>query len=303
MSASDEPDDVYDDVGFGSASAVFWFLVVLAGVALFVWDFGNMVAGSLSAPGFPISVIDNLKVTLMTLEILGGGGTIVVMGYLIWRYAAPRREAPSTLRPGSGKYTLTMWALGVLFLMVMAIFMGAGALALTDENPHPANTVSTSRELNMEVVGAQWTWRMKVDGVPFVQSQQVILPANTLIHFAVTSGDVIHSFAIQSLGIKKDAIPGQTNHASFMVDSATPHDGGVDGGETTTISAGGQQIQAIPYQINCAELCGKGHSQMVATMYIVSPEDYQTWAKANNASVPDSFMKEAGGGGMNMGGS
>jgi len=141
---------------------------------------------------------------------------------------------------------------------------------------------------------------MKVDGVPFVQSQRVVIPANTLIHFDVTSGDVIHSFAIQSLGIKKDAIPGQTNHASFMIDSATPHEGGVDAGQSTTVQAGDQQITAIPYQINCAELCGKGHSEMVATMLVVSPQDYSTWVKANGGSTPASFNKSAGGG-MNMG--
>lgn len=298
MSAPDEPDDVFDDVGYGTASAAFWGLVILAGVALFVWDFGGMSLSSLSAPGYPINYIDNLKVTLMTLEILGGGGTIVVIGYVVWRYAAPRRPAPTTLSPGSGKYTLTMWSLGVLFLMVMAIFMGAGTLALTDENPHPANTVGTSRQLHMEVVGAQWTWRMKVDGVPFVQSQRVVLPADTLVTFDVTSGDVIHSYAIQALGIKKDAIPGQTNHASFVVDSATPHDGGVFAGQTATIQAGDQTIQAVPYQVNCAELCGKGHSQMVATLYVVSPQDYGTWVRANGGSVPASFNETDNSGGM-----
>ncbi|MFB6094029.1 MAG: hypothetical protein ABEJ77_03715 [Halanaeroarchaeum sp.] len=279
----DEPENVADDVSFGGVSAAFWALVIAAGVALFLWDFGNLVSHSLESGGYPIGVINNLKVTLMTLEMIGGGGTILVIGYIIWRYAAAYRSSPTPLRPGQGKYTLTVWVIGVLFLMAMAIFMGAGALAQTDQARQPIEKVSTSRELDMHVVGAQWTWRMKVEGVPFVQSERVVLPSNTLVKFSVTSGDVIHSFAVQELGIKKDAIPGQLNHASFMVDHVS--------GETT-IQAGGETVPADVYQINCAELCGKGHSQMVSKIYVVSPEHYQQWVEANGGTVPDSFTVE-----------
>ncbi|MFB6130549.1 MAG: cytochrome c oxidase subunit II [Salinigranum sp.] len=283
--SSDRSDDVFDDAGFGAASAAFWALVILGGVALFLWDFSGMISGSLSPAGFPINYIDNLKVTLMSLEMLGGGGTIVVMAYVLWRYAAPKRDSPKALIPGTGKNVLTMWTIGVLFLMAMAIFMGAGTLALTDQNAHPAQTVHTDRQLNMEVVGSQWVWRMDVDGVPYTESENLVVPANTLLNFNVTSGDVIHSFAIQELGIKKDAIPGQVNHASFMVDH-------VDG--ETNIRAGDQKIPADEYQINCAELCGKGHSKMVANMYVVSPQDYRTWVQAQGGTVPDSFETKGG---------
>jgi len=291
MSAGDRPDDVVDDVSYGGASAIFWALVIFAGVALFFWEFLAMVNGGLDAPGYPINFIDNLKVTLLTLEMIGGGGTIIVIGLIIWRYAAAYRDQPSPLRPGQGKYTLTVWVIGVLFLMSMAIFMGAGALAQTDQAHNPIQKVDTNRQLDMHVVGAQWIWKMKVDGVPYTQSEHVVLPSNTLVTFDVTSGDVIHSFAVQELGIKKDAIPGTKNHASFMVDH-------VDG--QTTISAGGEQLPADVYQINCAELCGKGHSQMVSKIYVVSPQDYQTWVKANNGSVPDSFNNDGGSSEMNM---
>ncbi|MFB6124700.1 MAG: hypothetical protein ABEJ59_01910 [Halanaeroarchaeum sp.] len=280
MSDSPSPEDVPDGTSFGAGSAAFWALVVVAGVALFIWDFGDVIQASLQAIGYPIDVVDNLKVTLMVLEIIGGGGTILVIAAILWRFAAPRRSRPSPLRPGQGKYTLTVWVIGVLFLMSMAIFMGAGALASTDQAQQPMDHVSTNRELDMHVVGAQWIWRMNVEGVPYTQSERVVLPSKTLVKFDVTSGDVIHSFAIQKLGIKKDAIPGTVNHASFMVEKVH--------GETT-IQANGEQLPADVYQINCAELCGKGHSQMVSKLYVVSPQDYQTWVKANNGTVPDSF--------------
>lgn len=39
---------------------------------------------------------------------------------------------------------------------------------------------------------------------------RVILPELTHVRFIVTAGDVIHSFAVPSLGIKSDAYPGRT---------------------------------------------------------------------------------------------
>ena len=39
----------------------------------------------------------------------------------------------------------------------------------------------------------------------------LVLPANKHIHVLVTAGDVLHSFAMPSLGVKKDAVPGRLN--------------------------------------------------------------------------------------------
>jgi len=39
----------------------------------------------------------------------------------------------------------------------------------------------------------------------------LVIPANSYIRFLVTSADVLHSWAIPSLGIKVDAVPGRLN--------------------------------------------------------------------------------------------
>jgi heme/copper-type cytochrome/quinol oxidase subunit 2 len=38
-----------------------------------------------------------------------------------------------------------------------------------------------------------------------------VLPTNSLVRLLVTSSDVIHSWAVPSLGVKIDAIPGRLN--------------------------------------------------------------------------------------------
>ena len=46
---------------------------------------------------------------------------------------------------------------------------------------------------------------------------RVILPELTHVRFIITSGDVIHSFAVPSLGIKSDAYPGRLNQVSVFI--------------------------------------------------------------------------------------
>jgi cytochrome c oxidase subunit 2 len=67
---------------------------------------------------------------------------------------------------------------------------------------------------------------------------RVIVPVNTHIRFIVTSGDVIHSFAAPSLGIKCDAYPGRLNQISIFL-----------------------YREGVLYG-QCSEICGILHSSM-----------------------------------------
>lgn len=46
---------------------------------------------------------------------------------------------------------------------------------------------------------------------------KVVLPVDTPIRFIVTASDVLHSWAIPSLGIKMDCIPGRLNQTSAII--------------------------------------------------------------------------------------
>lgn len=47
---------------------------------------------------------------------------------------------------------------------------------------------------------------------------RVVLPASSKVRVIVTSSDVLHSWAVPSLGVKVDAIPGRLNQVSIMLD-------------------------------------------------------------------------------------
>ena len=47
---------------------------------------------------------------------------------------------------------------------------------------------------------------------------KVIVPVDTHIRLIVTGADVIHSWAVPSLGIKIDAVPGRLNQTSILAE-------------------------------------------------------------------------------------
>jgi cytochrome c oxidase subunit 2 len=47
---------------------------------------------------------------------------------------------------------------------------------------------------------------------------RLIVPVNTHIRFIVSSTDVIHDFAVPSLGLKIDATPGRLNQTSALIE-------------------------------------------------------------------------------------
>lgn len=47
---------------------------------------------------------------------------------------------------------------------------------------------------------------------------KMVIPVDTHIRLIVTANDVLHSFAVPSLGLKLDCTPGRLNQASFLVD-------------------------------------------------------------------------------------
>jgi len=92
----------------------------------------------------------------------------------------------------------------------------------------------------------------KDDFAPLIN--EIHVPVNKDVIIYVTSKDVIHSFKIIAMRVTQDAIPGLRIPTHFK--ATTP---GV-------------------YQINCAQLCGTGHSGMAAgRLYVDTQENYDKW--------------------------
>ncbi len=98
-------------------------------------------------------------------------------------------------------------------------------------------------------------------------AKEIHVPVNKPVIIFLTSKDVIHSFQLDPMRVTQDAIPGMRIPAQF-----TPNRVG-------------------QYKVQCAQLCGSGHSTMDAIFTVETAEDYQKWseaklkAKATSATV------------------
>jgi len=82
---------------------------------------------------------------------------------------------------------------------------------------------------------------------------RVVLPVNTHIRVVITAADVLHSWAVPSLGVKCDAVPGRLNQVPLYIARE-----GVFYGQ-------------------CSELCGVNHGFMPIVVEAVPLENYVDW--------------------------
>ncbi|RPH64202.1 MAG: cytochrome c oxidase subunit II [Acidobacteria bacterium] len=90
---------------------------------------------------------------------------------------------------------------------------------------------------------------------------QLNLPVNRPILIHLTSKDVIHSFSLNQMRVKQDAIPGVSFPVWF-----TPTKTG-------------------DWEINCSQLCGLGHYRMRGFYSIKTQQDYDAWLKEEVAAL------------------
>jgi len=90
---------------------------------------------------------------------------------------------------------------------------------------------------------------------------EMVVPVDTVVRLLSTGGDVIHSFALPSLGVKVDAIPGRMNEYWFEANR-----------------------EGIFYG-QCSELCGTSHYNMPIAVRVVSQAQFATWIAAAAENV------------------
>ena len=82
---------------------------------------------------------------------------------------------------------------------------------------------------------------------------RIVVPVNTHLRFIITAADVLHSWAVPSLGIKCDAVPGRLNQVPAFI-----------------------KREGVFYG-QCSELCGTNHGFMPIVVEAVPLSDYIAW--------------------------
>ena len=115
----------------------------------------------------------------------------------------------------------------------------------------------------IDVVGFQWSWQFKykdagdyksatVTGTP-AQPPVLYLPQGENVRFTLDANDVVHGFWIPAFMIQMQNLPGVTNQLEFTANKLGTYPG------------------------RCNILCGRNHAQMLFTVKVVTPSEYQTY--------------------------
>lgn len=165
-----------------------------------------------------------------------------------------------------GQTIEVIWTILPAIILLFIAFPSLRILYLLDEVNNPS--------ISLKTIGHQWYWSYEYSdfsGVEFDSyiipqneisldtfrlldvDNRVILPINNQIRILVSATDVLHSWAIPSLGVKIDASPGRLNQTNFFINRP-----GLFFGQ-------------------CSEICGANHSFIPIVIERIPTNHFIKW--------------------------
>jgi cytochrome c oxidase subunit 2 len=178
-----------------------------------------------------------------------------------------------------------IWTIIPLVVLVLIAIPATKTLLEIEDASNP--------DITIKVTGWQWKWQYEYldEGVSFFSNldaksnearkrnsgidvktvehylldvdKAIVVPVGKKVRFLTTANDVIHSWWVPALGMKRDAIPGYINEFWTRIDEP-----GV-------------------YRGQCAELCGKDHGFMPIVVKAVTDSEYQSWVKEQKLAMAE----------------
>jgi len=197
-----------------------------------------------------------------------------VMFYSIWKHRKSVGHKSATFHE-SVKVEIAWTVIPFIIVILMALPATKAVVAQKD---------TSNADLTIKATGYQWKWgydylKGQGEGIAFISTldneqremsnngakgvdidnyllkvdNPLVVPVNKKVRIITTANDVIHAFAVPSLGVKQDAIPGFVRDTWFRAERTGDFYG------------------------QCQELCGKEHAYMPIHVKVLSAEDYAAW--------------------------
>lgn len=231
--------------------------------------------------------VDDLIVWIHWLMIALFIGWFIYFVYVLWRFRSrrnPKADHVGVRSHASNYIELVVAGCEVVILVFLAIPLWAKAVDVT-KIPQAGEATS------IQIVAQQFAWNARYPGpdgqfgrqdMKLVSStnafgldysdknaaddvavmNEIHVPVNKPVVTYISSKDVIHSFKVIAFRVTQDAIPGMRIPAWF------------------------KPTKEGRYQINCAQLCGNGHSSMAQGFLVVeSQEAYDKWLRSKTGGA------------------
>jgi cytochrome c oxidase subunit 2 len=187
---------------------------------------------------------------------------IVLIGVIIFVLRYRRRGAAGLTSEKDHSLALEItWTAIPVVLIVIVFIWGFKGFMRQAVVPHDA--------LEVKVTAQRWFWTFDHPGGANAVNELVV-PVNKPIKLLMSSTDVIHSFFVPNFRVKMDVLPNRYSITWF---------------EATAEGT---------YPLYCAEYCGKGHSEMLATVMVVSDSAYSAWLESSTVLGEGLTLEEYG---------
>jgi cytochrome c oxidase subunit 2 len=201
---------------------------------------------------------------------------VVILVFVLWMlsrtvYLFHHSRNPIPEKIIHGTTIEIAWTVAPSLILVLIAIPSFALLYSMEEVVDPAVTI--------KAIGHQWYWSYEYsdyntsdsEGIVFDSymipdddlelgqlrllevDNRVVVPVNTHIRMIMTSADVLHSWAVPSLGVKTDAVPGRLNQTPIFI-----------------------KREGVFYG-QCSELCGANHAFMPIVVEAVSLDNYLSW--------------------------
>lgn len=211
---------------------------------------------------------------------------LALLLYVMVRFNARSNPVPS--KTSHNTLIEVIWTV-IPILILVGIAVPSFSLLIAQHDPARAVPgYDPEKSITIKATGSQWFWSyeypdhgdISFDSLMLTDDErtdpatqprllavdnELVVPTGTVIRMQVIGADVIHSFAVPSLGFKIDAIPGRLNETWFLVENE-----GV-------------------YYGQCSELCGRDHAFMPIAIRAVSPERFTAWADAAKSDLDAAY--------------
>jgi cytochrome c oxidase subunit 2 len=228
--------------------------------------------------------IYDLHMLIFWICVVIGIGVFGVMLYSIYAHRKSKGVEPSQFHEHTG--VEIAWTVVPFFILIgMAVPATSTLLEVYDND---------DAEMSILVTGYQWKWKYEYldadgDNVAFFSNlatsqeqiyntdtkgenyllevdEPLVIPVDTKVRFLITANDVIHSWWVPEIAVKRDAIPGFINEA------------------WTRVLAEGV------YRGQCTELCGSYHGFMPVEVHVIGQGEFDDWMAAKKGAAADAAL-------------
>jgi cytochrome c oxidase subunit 2 len=207
--------------------------------------------------------------------IFGIGAGIIVTAFLAYfmvKYRYRGETGPPPEHKVEGWKIILVTALISITVLTAAEYQTFASFGNVDVPSDAACVGNTGQHcVYIHLTAFQWGWNYTYPNGKF-SLNNLTVPVGRDVVVNISSKDVFHSFGIDMLAVKEDAIPGKTNQLWFIFPSLQ-----VSSGHVSMVCNNAGTSCVYVNAIRCFELCGVGHAFMDANLTVISQSAWNAW--------------------------